>query len=298
MTPLQEAVACGHESIAEALLSTPGGAATVDNADHKGYTALHYAAAAGMTSLVDKLLKAGASPDVQWSDGRTPAHMAAKEGYVSTLQTLIAAGASLGATDAHNWTPLHFIAQRGDLASFVLLHGTTAPLLTPSSASALLTAAVRGGSPEMVGSLLLSGTATAQICVDTGETPVHAAAREGFLDALTFLSEAGFDLSAADEEGRTPLHHVPTGYGHASGGTARHEDFVAAAELLLAAGCRANAPDAHFCTPVHIAAGCGSSDMLRRFMELAPDAINAGDEIGWTPLFWAANEGHGKCSLV
>ena len=100
MTPLQEAVACGHESIAEALLSTPGGAATVDNADHKGYTALHYAAAAGMTSLVDKLLKAGASPDVQWSDGRTPAHMAAKEGYVSTLQTLIAAGASLGATDA------------------------------------------------------------------------------------------------------------------------------------------------------------------------------------------------------
>lgn len=294
MTPLQEAVACGHESIAESLLATPGGVATVDNADHKGYTALHYAAGAGMTGLVGRLLNAGASPDVQLSDGRTPAHLAAKEGYVSALQTLITSGASLGAVDGHNWTALHFIAQRGDLASFVLLHGRTAPLLTPRSAAALLTAAVRGGSPEMVGSLLMSGTATPKICTDTGETPVHAAAREGFLEALTFFAEAGFNLSATDEEGRTPLHHVPTGYGHASGGAARHEDFVAASELLLAAGCRANAPDAHFCTPVHIAAGCGSSDMLRRFMELAPDAINAGDEIGWTPLFWAANEGHGE----
>ena len=292
-TALQEAAMCGHLEIAQVLLSTPEGRATVDIPCSLGYTPLHHAAESGIIPLVETLITAGASVNAVTNGGKTPAHIAAKVGHISVLEILRKAGANLGALDTKKWSPLHYIARRGDLATFVLLHSETVPLLTPASAAALLTAAVRGGSPEMVGVLLTTRTATPTNCREANEMPVHAAAREGFLEPLAFLSEAGFDLTAPDAEGRTPLHHVPTGYGPAKGSAARHEAFVAVADVLLAAGCRADTPDSHLCTPLHIAAGCGSSDMLSRFMDLAPDAINAADQLGWTPLFWAASEGHG-----
>ena len=331
-TPLQEAVACGHENIVAILLAHPGarGPALL-NGDRRGYTALHTAAASGSVELVFSILEASRqdplppSPlvDATLSNGRKPAHLAAKNGHLAVLHALLDAGTVLSDADARGWTPLHFFAERGDLAAFVLLYDRTAPLITPASRAALLTASVHGGSPEMVGALLTGPfKVTPQDCVEAGETPVHAAAREGFLESLDFLDHAGFDLQAKDEEGRTPLHHVPTGFGHlksnngnngggggggnsnsnssSNGGGSllynvqqRHDDFVAATDMLLCGGCRADDPDTHSCTPVHIAAGCGSSEILQRLIELAPATLNACDEIGWTPLFWAANEGHG-----
>lgn len=45
--------------------------------------------------------------------------------------------------------------------------------------------------------------------------------------------------------------------------------------------------------------------MLVRFIELAPaGVVDTADSIGWTPLFWACNNGHGgqlcavRCSAV
>lgn len=287
-TALLEATMCGLLEIVQVLLSTPEGRATVDIPCPLGYTPLHYAAESGIIPMVETLLRAGASVNAVANDGKTPAHIAAKIGHISVLNILRKAGANLGALDAKKWSPLHCIARRGDLAMFALLQNETVPLLTSASAAGLLTAAIRGGSPQMVGALLNTRTATPTNCKEANEMPVHAAAREGFLEPLAFLAEAGFDLTALDAEGRTPLHHVPTGYS-----PAKHEAFVMVGDVLLAAGCRADTPDSHLCTPLHIAAGCGSSDMLRTFMDLAPDAINAADELGWTPLFWAASEGHG-----
>ena len=35
--------------------------------------------------------------------------------------------------------------------------------------------------------------------------------------------------------------------------------------------------------------------MLARFIELAPPGVvDAPDSIGWSPLFWACNNGHGE----
>lgn len=69
------------------------------------------------------------------------------------------------ATDAHGWMPLHYVALRGDLALFVLLFSPSAPSLAAADAAgaALLTAAIRGGSSEMVGILLLTGATSPQV---------------------------------------------------------------------------------------------------------------------------------------
>lgn len=47
------------------------------------------------------------------------------------------------------------------------------------------------------------------------------------------------------------------------------------------------------CLQVHFAAGAGALGMLGRFLALAPQAVDMSDTIGWTPLFWACNNGHG-----
>ena len=68
--------------------------------------------------------------------------------------------------------------------------------------------------------------ARAQKCAEAGQTPVHAAAREGYLDVLQYLYGAGFDMAGADGEGKTPLHHAPIGHGQAALAPTRGVDHL------------------------------------------------------------------------
>jgi ankyrin repeat protein len=318
-TPLQEAVRygnlCSTETLLQATRELQNSKQILNHMDVRGWTAVHAAAASGDVKMLRALLDAGASPSVSLATvanssqrergklgGVMAIHLAAKEGRLAAMHQLLEAGCDPTLADARGWTTLHYVAQRGDFASFALLNGNgaSAGLLSsasPQSAASLLTASVLGGSEEIVKAVLSAGMAAPEACVAAGETPVHAAACEGFVRALIYLRDAGFDLCSKDTEGRSPLHQVPTGYGHAARAGLRHNDFIAAAELLLDAGCEVNAADSHGCTPLHIAAGCGSSEMLDRFLKLASSQetkarCNVPDEIGWTPLFWAASEGH------
>jgi ankyrin repeat protein len=118
---------------------------------------------------VQQLLAAGASPAATCAEGATPLHLAAKGGHVGALHALLAAGAPLGVADAAGCLPLHYCALRGDLALFVLLFSPSAPALAPlapGAGAALLTAAIRGGSSEMVGIVLMTGAATPQVSVE------------------------------------------------------------------------------------------------------------------------------------
>ena len=71
----------------------------------------------------------------------------------------------VAALDAHGCMPLHYVALRGDLALFVLLFSPSAPALADAhgAGAALLTAAIRGGSSEMAGIVLLTGATTPQV---------------------------------------------------------------------------------------------------------------------------------------
>ncbi len=152
-------------------------------------TPLHLAAKGGHVLTVHALLAAGAcvtgmcsSPDFAVSiEG--PASCVA--GGNCAMQTAMCRGADstcccslrssqppallsalpTAASDAHGWMPLHYVALRGDLALFVLLFSPSAPSLAAADAAgaALLTAAIRGGSSEMIGILLLTGATSPQV---------------------------------------------------------------------------------------------------------------------------------------
>jgi len=90
----------------------------VDEVDHLGRSALHWAALSGQDAIVDKLLRNGASVDLQDKlDALTPLHYAAYYGHIKVTRQLVNAGATLTITDARRLNPL----QLAEMASLKLV---------------------------------------------------------------------------------------------------------------------------------------------------------------------------------
>ncbi|KAG2775348.1 hypothetical protein PC116_g20380 [Phytophthora cactorum] len=79
----------------------------VDEVDHLGRTALHWAALSGSDEVLSLLLRNGASIDQQDTlDGLTALHYAAFYGHVKSTRLLVCAGASMTVMDNRRMNPL------------------------------------------------------------------------------------------------------------------------------------------------------------------------------------------------
>ena len=87
-------------------------AADIDARDHEeGATALHFAAADNLLTLLSLLLLAGANKDVAQNSGKTPLHRAAENGHLEVVSQLLAAGAIKDAADSGGNSPLDLAVQ-------------------------------------------------------------------------------------------------------------------------------------------------------------------------------------------
>lgn len=78
--------------------------------------------------MLERLLQAGASPNVRTHEGLTPLHLAARTGSVGLCRALLAAGANSSATTPAGDTPLQLARLGRHPAVVELLEGaTTAP---------------------------------------------------------------------------------------------------------------------------------------------------------------------------
>jgi len=177
-TPLAFALQCGHERVAQLLL-TSGAKLDISYRDGNKHTLLNSAAAGGCTKVIRELLAAGASPNVLGGYGNTPLHDAAAFARVEAACILLESGAKAEAIDKSGSTALHHLLlfhRRDNLAA----------------------------RKELLALLLKAGVGI-DVRGYAGRTALHMAIDRGFRDIALTLVDAGARCDYKNDAGQTAL---------------------------------------------------------------------------------------------
>lgn len=209
-TPLIEAAGARRGEIVELLLES---GAAVDPVNRYGMTALHLAARSADARAVTALLSAGADPAIALPEGETVLMAAAKSGNPDVVAALLDAEATTGGgaygggaivlnevdpNAKENWfgqTALMLAAAGNHTQAMQLLIDAGAD---PDAESARIDA------PEIEPDRRQGGFVYAQI-PEGRLTALHFAAREGHVEAVQTLIDAGANLDAQDNYDTTPV---------------------------------------------------------------------------------------------
>jgi uncharacterized protein len=256
--PLVEAVKIGDRTAAIALIERR---ADVNEAEADGTTALHYAAHNNDLQLVERLLRAGAKADAKNDFGATPMSEAALTGNAALMEVLIKGGADVESPNGDGQTALMIVARTGsvDAARVLLARGANVNAVEKWRGQTALMWAAAQGQPAMVRELVARGANVnarstvngwqRQVTAEPraiyrpagGLTPLLYAAREGCVECITILADAGADLGLPDPENISPLLMAVMNQ--------RYD----AAKLLLARGADPNTWDYWGRTPLYAA---------------------------------------------
>ena len=217
----------------------------VNHADEKGMTALHWEAKKGCPTQV--LIDAGADIEARNSLGRSPLLVACENGNISEVKMLVEAGAGVRATD-----------NEGDTCLILATHcGCTE------------TVRYLAGLPEVdVNHKGRNGTA------------LHNAVDEGSPDVVQVLINAGADIEAKDEKGRSPLH------------CASSSGALPVVKMLVEAGAGVRATDNEGATCLTLAGANGHTDVVRYLAGLPEVDVKQTDRLGNTALEAVPEQGN------
>jgi ankyrin repeat protein len=136
------------------------------------------------------------------------------------------------------------------------------------------------------------GSADARAYVESSNKTWFQAAREGNLKLVKAHIAAGADVNTTVETDMSGVMvNITALHAAAAGNTTNHVKVV---QLLLQAGCNANAHSSSGATPLHVAAMAGSIDIAQVLLQHGADVnASSGDPPrGGTPLNFAAGRGN------
>lgn len=220
---LVDLVAGGERAEALTLLAA---GTDVDATLSDGSTALLYAAYEGDTELVGKLLAAGADPNRGNEYGSFPLSEAVQQGSVEVVALLLEHDADPNQANLEGETALMVAARQGDLATARLLleHGADVNAKEQWGGQNALMWASAQSQPEMMKLLIAAGAnldehGAARLwdrrimneprpkdMNKGGFNPLLYAARQGCIECVQVLAEAGADLNATDPDRISPLN--------------------------------------------------------------------------------------------
>ena len=190
------------------LLLSAGAQATLAN--RYGLTPLAIAAANGSAAMIGVLLDAGADVNAPDPAGETSLMNAARVGSLDAVTLLVDRGATVDATDAafqqtalmvavreNNPDVVKFLIARGASVNAKTRVGRTPPWVLPNSVPGFGhgIGIVRGGLPARGSRPPIPG----------GMTPLLYAARDGRMDTIRMLLDAGADINQREANEITPL---------------------------------------------------------------------------------------------
>lgn len=131
---------------------------SVDESDWERKTALHVASLRGHRSIVQLLLKRGASVNIKNKLKQTPLHLACQYNHQDIVMLLIEYGARVNCKDERGNTPLHFCCSNGhDASAAILLFHDAYVNEVNNRGDTPLHNASRWGHPTLVSTLLHHG---------------------------------------------------------------------------------------------------------------------------------------------
>ncbi|MDH4226389.1 MAG: ankyrin repeat domain-containing protein [Deltaproteobacteria bacterium] len=223
----------------------------INSINDSGETPLYLAAASANGTMVEYLIKRGASLNAKENvKGKTALHAAIENGNIMTVNTLVAAGVNVTSEDNEGRRPVHYAVMINDEEKLRAIARAGADMNARDfeGVSSLHMALLKGN--MKIAAVLVSLGANINVMNNLGDTPLHGAVTSKAAEAVEFLISSGSSVNAKNNEGRTPLHAAVT-----SG------EYKTVKLLASVSGADVNAQDKTGITPLHLAALAGRDDM-------------------------------------
>lgn len=321
-TPLHIAAYSGFTAVTRFLLDR---GADISYTDNHGVSVLHkclqtHGFGKSRKELLLLLLEAGASADIQDSEGETPLHLAASRGFKLATRLLLEFQATVMHLDKNGRSVLHkcFLSSDGWQedrfeTAWLLVQAGFPVDLRNSAGETLLHLVARSGTASQI-RLLLGLDADPATLDNWGACALHKCLdRDDQLEVLGIvevLVEAGCPIDTQDSYNETPLHLAARrrffsvvefllGRGadpmslDGDGASALHKclhaqglgETVEVVQVLLEAGCPTDVRNSKGETPVHLAAGRMFPSVIRLLMAWVAD-VTLVDIVGNSALHW------------
>ncbi|KAL3297492.1 Pfs NACHT and Ankyrin domain protein [Colletotrichum asianum] len=188
----------------------------------------------------------------------------------------------VGATDS-GWTPITAASAVGNIEMVKLLleKGANVSIADRRGRTTLHNAVVVGNF-QVVRLLLEASAHDSKITEDEKVQLIHKASSKGKVEMVNLLLEKGFEVSATDEAGWTPLY------------MASSQGNIQVVDLLLYRGADLSmATEKYEWTPLHAACWHGHVDVISLLLEKGADVSRATED-GLTPLILASYRGNSE----
>ena len=253
--------------------------------------ALHWIVHIENIELAERLLDAGANPNIRTGLGLSALSLAIENSDSDMLQLLLAHGASASEPDWTGETPLMQAVRTGSIENVRILleHGAEVDAKEPNYDQTALMIASRSGAPGVV-ELLISAGADVNAQSQVGEEPDFRLPSQNSGSKGVGINRGGWP-----ERGqRAPIGGAKTPLLYAT-----RQGDLATTELLVQAGADLELTDANGVTPllnaILNATVANQSDYTGKHLQIAKYLVSEGADIhvsdwyGQTPL-WAAVE--------